>query len=214
MSNSLRPHGLQHARLPCPSLSPGVFSDSCPLSEWCHPTSYPLSPPSPLALNLSQHHIFPMTWLFISGGQSIGTSASEAVLQMNIQDWFSLGLTGLISLLSKGHSRVFSSTTTQKHQFFGAQLSLWSNCHIYTWLLEKQHPVVDVPGDGNAHSSVHYNIFELFYRIKTPSKCEMSRRESHVRSSSGDHLRPCTHPDPLQQAYPSTMAIKLLTKSL
>ena len=128
---------MQHARLPCPSLSPGVFSDSCPLSQWCHPTSYPLSPPSPLALNLSQHHIFPMTWLFISGGQSIGTSASEAVLQMNIQDWFSLGLTGLISLLSKGHSRVFSSTTTQKHQFFGAQLSLWSNFHIHTWLLEK-----------------------------------------------------------------------------
>ena len=99
--------------------------------------SHPLSPPFPPAFNLSQHQSFPMTQFFTSDGQTIGVSASASVLLMNIQDWFPLGLTGLISLQSKGFSRVFSSTTVQKHKFFSTQLSLWSNSHIHTWLLEK-----------------------------------------------------------------------------
>ena len=100
--------------------------------------SHPLSSLSPPAFNLSQHQgLFPVSRLFASGGQSIGASASASVLLMNIQDWFPLVWTGLISLLFKGLSRVFSNTTVQKHQFFSAQISLWSNSHIHTWLLEK-----------------------------------------------------------------------------
>ena len=100
--------------------------------------SYPLLPSSPLALNLFPASAsFQMSQFFISGGQRIGASASASVLPMNIQGWFPLGLTDLISLLSKGLSRVFSNTTVWKHQFFGTQPSLWSNFHIPTWLLEK-----------------------------------------------------------------------------
>ena len=100
-------------------------------------SSHPLSSPSPLALSLSQHQgLFPVSQLFTSGGQSIEATASTSVLPVNIQDWFPLGWTGLISLQSKGLSRVFSNTTVQKHQFFGAQPSLWSNSHIRTWLLK------------------------------------------------------------------------------
>ena len=137
-SNSLQPHGLQHARLPCPSPTPRACSNSCPLSWWWHPTisssvvpfsSHPQSFPASVSFQMSQ--------FLASDGQSIGVSASASVLPINIQDWFSLGLTGLISLPSKGLSRVFSNTTVQKHQFFSAQLSLWSNSHIHTWLLEK-----------------------------------------------------------------------------
>ena len=100
--------------------------------------SHPLSPRSPPTFNPSQHQgFFPMSWLFTSSGQNIGASASASVIPMNIQGWFPLGLTGLISLLSKGFLRVFSSTTLEKHQFFSAQPSLWSISHICTWLLEK-----------------------------------------------------------------------------
>ena len=99
--------------------------------------SHPVSSPSPPAFNLSQNQSFPMNQLFASGGQNIGTSASAPVLPMNIQGWFPLGWTSLISLLTKGLSRVFTSTTVQKHQFFGLQPSLWSNSDICTWLLEK-----------------------------------------------------------------------------
>ena len=100
--------------------------------------SYPLSSPSPPAFNLSQHQgLFQWVSSSLSGGQSIGVSASGSVLPINIQGWFPLRLTGWISLQSKGLSRVFSNTTVQKHQFFGAQLSLWSNSHIHIWLLEK-----------------------------------------------------------------------------
>ena len=125
MSDSLWPHGLQHERPACPSPSPGACSNSCLLSQWCHPTiSSSVTPPSPPAFNLSQHQsFFPMSQLFTSGGQSIGVSASASVLPMNIQDWFPLGLTGLISLQSKGHSRVFCNTTAQKDKFFKAQSS-------------------------------------------------------------------------------------------
>ena len=133
---SLRPHGLQHTRLPCPSPTPRAFSNSCPLSQWCHPTiSSSVIPFSSCLQSFLASGSFPMSQFFASGGQSIGASAS--VFPMNIHDWFPLGLTGLISLLSKGLSRVFFNTTVQKHQFFGSQLSLWSNAHIHTWLMEK-----------------------------------------------------------------------------
>ena len=133
VSNSLQPHGLQHASLPCLSSTPGSCSNSCPSSWWCHPIiSYSVAPFSSCLQSFPASGQF-----FTSGGQSIGASASASVLPMNIQGWFSLGLTGLISLWSKGLSRVFSNTTVQKHQFFGAQLSLWFNPHIQIWLLEK-----------------------------------------------------------------------------
>ena len=138
MSDSLQPHGLQHATLPCPSPTPGVYPDSCPLSQWYHPTiSSSVIPFSSCPQSLPASESFQMSQFFASGGQSIGVSASASVLPMNIQDWFILGWTSWISLLSKGLPRVFSNTTIQKHQFFGSQLSLWSNSHIHTWLLEK-----------------------------------------------------------------------------
>ena len=128
----------QHTRLPCPSVSPGVCSNSCPLSWWCHPTiSSSVVPFSSCLQSFPISRSFPMSRLFLSGGQSIRASASTSVLPVNIQDWFPLGWTDLISLQSKGFSRVFSNTTVQKLQFSGAQLSLWSNSHIHTWLLEQ-----------------------------------------------------------------------------
>ena len=124
MSDSLQPHGLQHDRLPCPSPSPGVCSNSCPLSQWCHPTiSSSVIPFSSCLQSFQVSVSFPMSQFFISGAQSIGVSASASVLPMNIQDWFPLGWTGWISLLSKRLSRVFSNTTVQKHPFFSAQFS-------------------------------------------------------------------------------------------
>ena len=124
VSNSLGPHGLQHARLPCPSPTPGACSNHiCWVSDSIQP-SHPLSSPSPPALNLPASGSFPVSQLFASGGQSIGVSASTSVLPMNTQDWSPLGWTGWISLQSKGLLRVFSNTTVQKHQFFGTQLSL------------------------------------------------------------------------------------------
>ena len=137
VSDSLRPRGLQHARLACLSLSPRVYSNSCPLSWWHHPTISSSVIPFSCLLSFPVSGSFPMNWLFTSGGQSIGISVSVSVLPMNIQGWYFLGLTGLISLQSTGPSRVFSNTTVWKHQFFGAQPSLWSNSHIHTWLLEK-----------------------------------------------------------------------------
>ena len=188
VSDSLWPHGLQHARLPCPSPTPETCSNSCPSSQWCHLTisssvvpfsclqSFPASVSLPVsqffasggqsigvsssvlpvnrwchptisssAVPFSCLQSFPasgsflVSQLFTSDGQGIGAtaSASASVLPMNIQDWFTLGWTGWISLLSKGLLRVFSNTTVQKCQFFSTHLSLWSNSHIYTWLLEK-----------------------------------------------------------------------------
>ena len=132
MSDSLRLHGLQNTRLPCPSLSPEFAQTHVRwVSDVIQP-SYPLSSPSPPAFNLSQHQgLFPVNQLVPSGGQSIGTSASVSVLPMNIQHWFPLGLTGLISLLSKRLSRVFSGTTVWKHQFFCSQPSLRFSSHPY-----------------------------------------------------------------------------------
>ena len=134
MSDSLRPHGLQHARLPCPSPSPGACS--CPLSRWCHPTiSSSVAHFFSCLQTFPASGSFPVSWLFASGGQSIGPSASASVLPMNIKcsfriDWFDL-------LAAKGLSRVFSNITVQKHQFSGTQPSFWCNSHIHTWLLEK-----------------------------------------------------------------------------
>ena len=129
---------MNSSTLPCPSLSPEVCSNSCPLSLWCYLTIISSAAPFCFCLqSFPASGYFPMSWLFASGGQYIGASASASVLPMNIQDWFPLGLIGLISLLSKGLSRVLSSSTVQKHQFFGTQPSLWSTPHIHTWLLEK-----------------------------------------------------------------------------
>ena len=121
MSSSLRPHGLQHARPPCPSPTAGTCSNSCPLSQWCHPAiSSSVIPFSSCLQSCPASESFPVSQFFASGDKSIGALASASVLPMNIQDWFPLGWTGWISLQSKGLSRVFSNTTVQKHQFFGA----------------------------------------------------------------------------------------------
>ena len=138
VSDSLWPHGLQHTRLPCPSPTPVVYSNSCLLSQWCHPTiSSSVIPFSSCLQSFPASGSFQISQFFAAGGQSIGVSASASFLRMNIQDWFPLGWTGWTSLQSKGLSRVFSNATVQKHQFFSIQLSLWSNSHIHTWLLEK-----------------------------------------------------------------------------
>ena len=121
MSDSLRPHESQHARPPCPSPTPRVYSNSCPSSRWCHPAISSSVVPFSSCL---QSCPASESQFFASGGQSIGVSASTSVLPMNTQDWFPLGCTGWISLQSKGLSRVFSNTTVQKHQFFSTQLSL------------------------------------------------------------------------------------------
>ena len=118
--------------------APGAYSNSCPLSQWCHPTiSSSVIPFSSCLQSFPALGSFPMSQLFTSGGQSIGVSASTSVLPLNSQDWFPLGWTGWISLQSKGLSRAFSNTTVQKHQFFTAQFFLPSNSHIHTWLHEK-----------------------------------------------------------------------------
>ena len=135
VSDSLRPHGLQHTRLPCPSPTPGAYSKSCPWCRWCHPTFSSSVAPFSSSSHLQSFQAsgsFQMSKFFASGGQHTGASASASVLSMNIQDWFPLGLTGLISLQARGLSRVFSNTTVQKHQFFGPQPSLWSKSHIHS----------------------------------------------------------------------------------
>ena len=124
MPNSLQPHGSQQANLPCPSPIPRDYSKSCPSSQWCHPTTLcSVSPFSSCLQTFPASGSFLVSQFFTSGSQSIGVSASASVFPMNIQDWFPLGWTGWISLKSKRLSRVFSNTTAQKHQFFGAQLS-------------------------------------------------------------------------------------------
>ena len=138
VSDALQPHGLQHDRLPCPSPTPRAHWNSCASCWWCHPTiSSSMFPFSSHHQSFPASESFQMSQFFASGGQSIGVSASTSVLEMNIQNWFSLGWTAWIFLQSKGLSRVFSNTIVQKHQFFGAQPSSQSNSHIHTWLLEK-----------------------------------------------------------------------------
>ena len=138
MSNSLWHHELQHAWLPCPSPTPGACSNSYPLSRCCHPIISPFVVPfSSCPQSFPESGSSPMSQFFASGDQSIRASASASVLSMNVQGWFPLGLTGLISLQSNGLSRVLSNTTVQMIQIFDTQLSLWSNSYIQTWLLAK-----------------------------------------------------------------------------
>ena len=137
MYDSLWFHGLQHPRLLCTSPTPRVYSNSRPLGWWCHSAISSSVVPFSCLQSFPASGSFPMSHFFTSGSQSNGAMASKSVLAMNIQDWFPLGLTGLISLQSKGHSRVFSSIPVQKHQFLGTHFSLWSNSHIHTWLLGK-----------------------------------------------------------------------------
>ena len=135
---TLQPHESQHARPPCPSPTPRVYPNLCPLSQWCHPAiSSSVIPFSSCPQSFPALESFQMSQLFAWGGQSTRVSASTSVLPMNTQDWSSLGWTGWICLQSKGLSRVFSNTTVQKHQFFSTQLSSQSNSHMHTWLLEK-----------------------------------------------------------------------------
>jgi len=171
VSDSLRPHGLQHSRPPCPSPTSGVDSNSCPLSWWCHPTILSSVVPFSCPQSFPASGSFPMSQLFVSGGQSIGVSASTSVLPMNTQDWFPLGCTGWISLQSKRLSRVFSNTTVQKHQFFGASFlysstltfkncrSLYCTCNLYNgfprWLNGKESAcnagdLGSIPGSGRS----------------------------------------------------------------
>ena len=138
MSDSLWPHELQHARPPCPSPSLGVHANSHPSSQWCHPAiSSSVVPFSSCPQSLPASKSFPMSQLFVWGGQSIGVSALASFLPKKSQGWSPSEWTGWISLQSKGLSRTFSNTTVQKHQFFGTQLSSQSNSHIHTWPLEK-----------------------------------------------------------------------------
>ena len=128
VSDSLQPHDLQHSRPPCPSPTPRACSNSCPLGRWCHPTiSFSVIPFASRLQSFPVSGSFPMSQFFLSGGQSTTVSASASVLPMNIQEWFPLGLTGLISLQSKGLSRVFSNTTVQKHQLFTSIHDYWKN---------------------------------------------------------------------------------------
>ena len=163
VSDSLRPHESQHARPPCPSPTPRVYSNSCPSSQWCHPAiSSSVVPFSSCPQSLPESGSFPMSRLFSWGGQSIGVSASASVLPMNTQDWTPLGGTGWISLQSKGLSRVFSNTTVQKHQFFGAQLSSQSNSHILWWIVRWQKGVVKSPDCLSLSScSAKYSLCDL-----------------------------------------------------
>ena len=138
VSAFLQPHGLQHSRPPCLSPTPGVYPNSCPLSQWCHlTTSSSFFAFSSYLQSFPASGSFQMSQLFLSGGQNFGVSASTSVLPMNTQDWSPLEWTGWISLQSKGLSRVFSNTTVQKQKFFSAQISLQSSYHIHTWPLEK-----------------------------------------------------------------------------
>ena len=142
VSDSLQPHGLQQARLPCPSPTPVACSNSHPLSRWCHPTILSsVVPFSSCLQSFPASGSFPMSQFFASGGQSIGASASASVLPMNIQDSFPLGWTGWISLQSKGLSRVFSNTTVQRHLFFSAQISLW---HSAFYMFVVSSPILKI----------------------------------------------------------------------
>ena len=146
MSDSSRPHESQHARPPCPSPTPGVHWHSRPWSQWCHPAiSSSVIPFSSCPQSLPASESFPMSQLFAWGGQSTGVSALASFFPKKSQGWSPPEWTGWISLQSKALSRVFSNTTVQKHQFFGAQPSSQSNSHIHTWLQEKPQPWLDEP---------------------------------------------------------------------
>ena len=142
---------------------PGACSNSCPSSQWCHPTIPSSVVPFSSCLQSCQASgSFPISQLFTSAGQSVGASTWASVLPMNIQDWFPLGLTGLISLQSKGLSGVFSNTAVQKHQFFSTQPSMWSNSHIHSWLLEKSKSCMLGRPRGGAMISA-FKMFKVLF---------------------------------------------------
>ena len=186
--------GLQHARLPCPSPSPRACSNSCPLNCWCHPAILSFVVPFSSCLrSFPTSGFFQMNQLFAWGGQSIGVSASTTVLPMNIQGWSPLGWTGLTSLLSKGLLRLFSSTTTWKHQFFGAQPSVWFNWNIHTWLLERWYvpqssPTLCNPMDYSQPGSSVHGIFQArileWVAISYSRGSSQPRDQSHISSVS------------------------------
>ena len=167
-------------RLPCPSLSPGVCSDSCTLSQWYHPTiSSSVIPFSSCPQSFPASGSFPMSQFFPSSGQSIGDSASSSVPPMNIHDWFPLGLTGLTSSQSRGFSRVFSSTTIRKHQYFGTQPSLFSSSYICTWLLKKNIALTICNFVGKVMSLL-FNMMPGFVTAFLPrSKCLLAAIPVH-----------------------------------
>ena len=163
MSHSLQPHGLPHARLPCPSLSPRVCSNSCPLSQWCHLTISSCVIPFSCPQSFPASKSFPMSWLSASGAQNTGTSAS--VLPINIQGWFPLGLTGLISLLSQGVSRVFSSTPIRKHQLIIWCLAFFMD-DFYIFVLWKHRSEWPLSGLALMTS---YLLSSFFFQNPKPS---------------------------------------------
>ena len=170
VSDSLRPHESQHARPPCPSPTPGVYSNSCPSSRWCHPAiSFSVVPFFSCPQSLPASGSFPISQLFAWGGQSIGVSASASVLPMNTQDWSPLGWTVWISLQSKELSRVFSSTIVQKHQFFGTQLSSQSNAHQSLYQIQ-------------AKSVVIFHLLSQFLRQSEPQRRISSENTRQVKS--------------------------------
>ena len=159
VSDSLQSHESEHARPPCPSPVPGVYPNSCPSSQWCHPAiSSSIVPFFSCPQSLPASGSFPLSQLFAWGGQSTGVSALASFLPKNTQGWSPSEWTGWISLQSKGLSRVFSHTTVQKHQFFGAQLSSQSNSHIHTWPQEKPQPWLDGPWWQSNVSAFQYAI--------------------------------------------------------
>ena len=163
VSDSLRPHKLQHPRPPCPSPTPRVHSDSHPSSQWCHPAvSSSVVPFSSCPQSLPASGSFPMSQLFTWGGQSTGVSALASFLPKNTQGWSPLEWAGWISLQSKGLSGVFSNTIVRKHQFFGAQLSSQSNSCIHTWPQEKPQPWLDRLCWQSNVSAFQYAIFQFF----------------------------------------------------
>ena len=190
MSYSLWPNGLQHARLPCLSPTPGACSNSCPLSRWCHPTiSSSVVPFSTCLQSFPASGSFPRSQFVASGGQNIVILASTSVLPMSIQGWFPLGLTGLISLQSKGLSRVFSNTTVQKHQFFSAQLSLTSSSDAVPYcsnsgnVFALNHPHILISGHTVCvcvcESLSHVQLFATLWTVacQAPLSMGFSRQE-------------------------------------
>ena len=190
VTDSLRPQGLQNVTLPCSSPSPGVCSNSCPLNRWCHPIISPsVVPFSSCPQSFSASGSFPMSWPFTSGGQSIGASAS--VLPVNSQSWFPLGLTGLISLLSKGLSRVFFSTTIRKHQLFNAQPSLWSTLtSLHDYWKHRSFDYIDLSWQWDA---LLFNVLSRFvtaflprskhlliWRLQSPSPVIFRAQENKI----------------------------------
>ena len=201
MSDSLQLHGLQHTRLPCPSPTPGAYSNSCPSSPTISSSVIPFSS---CLQSFPASGAFLMNHFFESVGQNIGASASASVPLMNTQDWFPLGWTGWSSLQSKELSRVFSNTTVQKHQFFSAQLSLCSNSHIHTWLLEKL-ALTRWIFVGKVKSLLFNMLSRLAIAFLSRSKCLLI---SWLQSSSAVILEPRKIKSVIASMFPHLLAMK------